>query len=189
MVDAPLFQLSLGTRSDDGDVEIVLPPRKQADGLVGSYWRHIQPIDFFLAKDRFDTSYEALFAGTLPDDDDCVFLSTLNLVFAFATQTQEHMPHKKRDGMANVYFHRAWNLLRPGGVLWESGTPEMVQCLLLMGRYLQCTQNKYQAWMAVGSAIRIARNLGLHLADPSATGSDEEKWQHHIWNCCLMAEL
>lgn len=193
MADAPLFELSLQKHTSSGNdaLDRVLPPRKDSDQLMDLYWRHVHPIDFFLVKDHFLQSYEAFFLGTTLESDENVLLSTLNVVFAFATQAQESLPHRKREADANAYFQRSWNLLHPESVLWGPGTPEMVLCLLLMGRYLQCTNHSHQAWMAVGTAIRLAQGLGRidgQLSTPDSESQTQRLWQH-ISRCCLVAEV
>ena len=170
MTDAPLFGLLPRPQVTDNNnhhVDHLLPTRKQADHLVDMYWRHIQPLEPFLDPERFPRSYQALFSGSPLHEDEGVFLSTLNTIFAFSTQLQEDMPYKQRNENSNTYFQRAWTLLRPEISIWEPGSLELVQCLLLMGRYLQCTSNAHQTWMVVGSAVRIAQSLRLHPLETS----------------------
>ncbi|KAL7908452.1 fungal-specific transcription factor domain-containing protein [Trichoderma velutinum] len=191
MSDAPLFELQLSSRRlGDGHVDKVLPPRRQADQLLSTFWRCIHPVDYFLDEKRFCRSYELLFEGRDLEIEERVFIATLNIVFAFATQVQESIVAAERNEVANTYFQRAWNLLRPESILWEPPSLEVVECLLLMSRYLQCTNNSHQAWMAVGSAIRIAQSLGIHLPKTSEAGttSDQAHWRHHLWNCCVFAD-
>lgn len=192
MSDAPLFGWQLSRRRPgDEHADKMLPTRRQADELLSIFWRNIHPIDAFLDKKRFYRSYDVLFAGGELEIDERVFLCTMNVVFAFATQTRESVITAERDAAANAYFQRAWNLLRPESILWESPSLQVVECLLLMSRYLQCTNNSHQTWMAVGSAIRIGQSLGIHLAKaPEASISDDEAhWRHHLWNCCVFADM
>jgi hypothetical protein len=147
-------------------------------------------MDCFLEKKRFCRSYEALFAGEDLGADENTFICTLNVVFAFATQSHESRVVSERDASANTYFLRAWKLLSPETILWEPPSLQIVECLLLMSRYLQCTNNSYQTWMAVGLAIRIAQSLGIHVPKSSESGisDDQAHWQHHLWNCCVFAD-
>jgi hypothetical protein len=192
MSDAPLFGLQLSNRRPgDERLDKVLPPRRQADELLNTFWKYIHPIDCFLDEKRFCRSYETLFAGGESEIDEQTLICTLNVVFAFASQVRESAVAVERDTIANTYFQRAWNLLRPETILWEPPSLQVVECLLLMSRYLQCTNNSHQTWMAVGSAIRIAQSLGIHLPKASNAGipNDQEHWQHHLWNCCVFADM
>lgn len=191
MTDAPLFGSLPRRQVADGNshhVENVLPQRKHADHLIDIYWRHIQPVEPFLEQERFYRSYQAMFAGGSLETDERIFVSTLNIVFALSTQLQECMRPEDREEASNTYFHRAWALLRPETIIWEFGSLELVQCLLLMARYLQCTNNPHQTWMAVGFAVRIAQSLGLHLPE-SLSSSDapksDSRLRRQIWQCCV----
>jgi len=193
MADAPLFGLLYRHQPPDNSVssvDNVLPPRKHADYLMDLYWRYIQPLEPFLEQEQFTRSYQALFAGTSIDEDERIFLSCLNTVFALSTQLQEGLQLEKREEASNTYFHRAWTLLRPDAIIWELGSLELVQCLLLMSRYLQCTNNPHQTWMAVGSAVRIAQSLGLHIPDASSSGrpSHEGRRRRQLWQCCVFMD-
>jgi hypothetical protein len=189
MTDAPLFGLldsrpvvNRTVHHSDG----VLPPRKQADWLMKIYWEYLHPIEPFLDYETFTQSYESLFSGNPIVGDESVFISTVNIVFALSTQIQEKIRPSEREEVSKVYFQRAWNLLRPEAVIWEAGSVELVQCLLLMSRYLQCTNNPHKTWMATGSAIRIAQSLGLHVpeASPSTTVNSVSRRKRQLWQCC-----
>lgn len=194
MTDAPLFGILTRRQLRDSGthhVDDVLPPRKQADHLVDMYWRYIQPLEPLLERERFSYSYQALFAGTsLNDDDERIFVSTFNIVFALSSQLEESTPPNQREETSNGYFHRAWALLRPETIIWEPGSLDLVQCLLLMARYLQCTNNPHQMWMAVGSAVRIAQSLGLHIPETSSSGlpSRDYRLRRQLWQCCVFME-
>ena len=193
MTDAPMFVLHPLRQTSDNNVyhiNNVLPPRKHADQLMDIYWRYIQPLEPFLEQERFTRSYEALFAGCPIDCDERIFISTLNVIFALSTQIQECMEPQEREEASDTYFHRAWILLSPEAILWESGSLELIQCLLLMGRYLQCTNNTHQTWMAIGSAVRIAQSLGLHNIDNSSARSHSKDRQLNLqtWQCCIFMD-
>ena len=189
LIDAPLFGLLSRRQSTDGSLHAdnVLPPRKPADHLVSLYWRYLEPLEPLLDQERFFHSYQTLFTGGDLDGDENIFLSTLNAVFALSTQLQETTPPEQRDEASNSFFQRAWSLLRQETIIWEHGSLELVQCLLLMSRYLQCTKNLHQTWMAVGSAVRIAQSLGLHVPDNTSSKSPnrESRLRRQAWQCCV----
>ncbi len=193
MTNAPFFGFHYRRQVTDNDiphVNNVLPPRKHADHLMDIYWRYIQPLEPLLEQEHFSHSYQALFAGTSLDADERIFLSSLNTVFALSTQLQESLQPEQREEASNTYFHRAWALLRPESIIWEPGSLELVRCLLLMSRYLQCTNNPHQTWMAVGSAVRIAQSLGLHIPETTSSSppSRDVNTRRQLWQCCVFVD-
>ena len=198
LTDAPLFGEGslLGshscktTRDSSFHADYVLPPRKAADHLVSLYWQYIEPLEPILDQARFFRSYQKLFDGTESDYDERIFISTLNAIFALSTQLQETTPTEQRDQASKAFFQRAWSLLRPESIVWEPGSLELIQCLLLMSRYLQCTGNVHQTWMAVGSAVRIAQSLGLHVADGIASTSldHDGMLRRQVWQYCVSTD-
>ncbi|KAL2835340.1 fungal-specific transcription factor domain-containing protein [Aspergillus pseudoustus] len=192
LANAPLFgDLTLaGPVSGSVDhTDNVLPPRRHADYLVSLYWQALEPQEPLLDSNRFSHAYQSLFAGRNLDCDEGVFTGMLNMVFALATQLQESVPIEQRDRASMTFFLRAWRMLRPEAILWQDGSLELVQCLLLMARYLQCTRNVHQTWMALGSALRIAQALGLHNSLSSdAEGDDDAQLRRQIWLHCLFME-
>jgi len=175
-----------GTTHDD--LDYVLPPRRQADHLTGVYWCYVDPLYPFLDKKKWDSAYEGLFTGGPIDTEERIFVSTLNVIFALATQLVESLHPEQRDESSNMYFRRAQELLRLN--LWDAGSFEVVQCLLLMSQYLQSTNNPHQTWMAVGSAIRTAQSLGLHLPETTADMADLEQREllRRIWYGCVLMD-
>lgn len=193
MTDAPLFGTLRRRQVSDkfeNYIDNVLPPRRHADHLMDIYWQNLQPLEPILERESFSRSYQALFAGTSLEVDERVFLSSLNTVFALSTQVQENLEFQQRGEASNKYFDRAWTLLRPEAIIWEPGSLELVECLLLMSRYLQCTNNPHQTWMALGSAVRIAQSLGIHTPVTSSLNSSSRISQRkrQLWQCCVFLD-
>ena len=191
MVDAPLFGPLSRRQPINGSLgqgDNVLPTRKHADHLVQLYWQYIDPQEHLLNEKRFFRSYQTLFTGGELDDDEHIFLSILNTIFALSTQLQEHIPPEKRDQTSSTFFQLAWSLLRPETIIWEPGSLQLVQCLLLICQYLQCTANPHQTWMAVGSAVRIAQSIGLHVSNKSSSNSLDHDLplRRQIWRRCVV---
>lgn len=189
MTDAPLFSGEPPCYYNPGDdnADNVLPPRKQANHLVGLYWAHLDPLEPLLDRKQFYHSYQLLFDGKELDCDERSFVCLLNAMFALSTQLQEFLPSEQRGEASRTFFQRAWSLLRPEVILWELGSVEMVQCLLLIARYLQCTAKLQSTWMAVGAATRMAQGLGLHLSNDISVDHQhgEGRVTQQIWQCCV----
>ncbi|KAK4118552.1 hypothetical protein N657DRAFT_583484 [Parathielavia appendiculata] len=170
------------------DPNYVLPGRRQADYLMDLYWLYVDTLYPFLDRDKWNRHYASMFSGTPLDTDERIFVSTLNIIFALSTQLLESLRPEHRDKSSRVYFQRAQALLRLS--LWEPASLELVQCLLLMSQYLQTTSNAHQTWMVVGTAVRTAQSLGLHLPDTSAGMADpvERELVRRLWHGCVLMD-
>ena len=195
LLDAPLFGSSSPTTSQSPNSTLnqannVLPPRKQADHLLGLYWQHLDSLEPTLDQSAFHRSYQALYIGEDVERDERLFTSTLNVVFALATQLQEDVPPDQRESISLTFFSRTWGLIRPDLVLWECPSIELVQCLLLMSRFSQCTSNQHQTWMLLGVAVRVAQSLGLHQHDIcTADMGFSYNWRaRELWHQCAFMD-
>ncbi|KAF4984053.1 hypothetical protein FZEAL_666 [Fusarium zealandicum] len=170
------------------ELSYVLPPRRQADHLMELYWFYVDPLYPFLDKKRWTHAYNAIFSGTVIDFNERIFVATLNVIFALSTQLFESQTLEQREQSSESYFQRAQGLLPMSP--WEPGSLELVQCLLVTSQYLQSTYNPHQTWMVVGSAIRMAQGLGLHLPETSADRSDpvERELLRRIWYGCILMD-
>lgn len=189
-VDAPLFgEIDLDPPCILLGLPMELPPRARADKLVAIYWQHIDSVEPILDQERFFRSYEALYTSTdaFHHIDGEIWLSIINLVFALAVQRNESTSLKNRYEEATSYFQRAWTVLRPETILWKPGSIELVQCLMLMNRYLHCTNNQHKTWITAGLAIRIAQSMCLHLPQGSLAKdtSSERRLKQRVWVSCV----
>ncbi|CZR44333.1 uncharacterized protein FPRO_14094 [Fusarium proliferatum ET1] len=170
------------------DFSYVLPPRRQADHLIELYWFYVDPLYPFLDRNRWTRAYNAIFSGTAMDLNERVFVATLNVILALSTQLVESHSLEQREQSSETFFQRAQGLLPMSP--WEPGSLELVQCLLVTSQYLQSTYNPHQTWMVIGSAIRMAQGLGLHLPETSANRSDpgERELLRRIWYGCVLMD-
>ncbi|KAF4964594.1 hypothetical protein FSARC_7500 [Fusarium sarcochroum] len=151
------------------DFSYVLPPRRQADHLIELYWFYVDPLYPFLDRKRWTRAYNAIFAGTPMDLNERVFIATLNVILALSTQLVESQSLEQREQSSEAYFQRAQELLPMNP--WEAGSLELT-------------------WMVIGSAIRMAQGLGLHLPETSANRSDpgERELLRRIWHGCVLMD-
>ena len=189
-VDAPLFgEIDLESSDSVLGSAAELPPRAYADRLVAIYWQNIHPIEPILDQERFYRDYEALYSGSgvLFHVDRDILLSIVNVLLGLAAQRQETTPVRTRDEEGNCFFQRAWALLRPEAILWKPGTLELVQCLMLMNRYLHCTNNQHKTWMTAGLAVRIAQSMCFHLPEGSSARDSikDRQLRHQVWAGCV----
>jgi hypothetical protein len=188
---ASLFTTSPAIHTNESrnvSIEYVLPPRKTSDNLVGVYWDLVHPLYPFLDRQLFEDAYESVWSGSESTTDERVFMCTLNVVFALACQLSESIRPEKREDSAKVYFKRAQELLQLD--FWDAGSTELIQCLLLMGQYLQSTSTPHQCWMVVGHAVRMAQGLGFHLPGSSfeLRSSREREFSRVIWHGCVLMD-
>lgn len=61
--------------------------------------------------------------------------------------------------------------------------------LLLVSRYLQCTNDPHRTWMVVGLAVRMAQSLGLDV-EPTTTEprTDDSGLRQQVWRCCVFMD-
>lgn len=170
------------------DAHRVLPTRRQADHLLSLYWTKVDPLYPFLDRQKWEESYRGIFNGTSIEVEEHTFLATLNVIFALSSQLLESQTPEQRDESSSVYFNRAQVLLPLN--TWDDGSIELVQYLLLTSQYLQSTDRPHQTWMTVGSAVRIAQGLGLHLCETSAHHPDanERELLRRIWYGCVLMD-
>lgn len=115
-------------------------------------------------------------------------MSTVNAVFALAVQSQESLDLSTRERLSGRYFGRAHGLLHLP--IWETGSIELIQCLLLMSQYLQCTNKPHQTWMVAGAAVRIAQGLGLHSPElwSAPPQDDAAALKCRVWRACIIMD-
>jgi hypothetical protein len=188
---APLFTTSPTTHpgsARNASIEYVLPPRKTADNLVGVYWELVYPLYPFLDRQSFEDAYQSVWSGSESTTDERIFMCTLNVVFALACQLSESIRPENREDSAKAYFKRAQELLQLD--FWDIGSTELIQCLLLMGQYLQSTSTPHQCWMVVGHAVRMAQGLGFHLPESSFElhSNREREFSRVIWHGCVLMD-
>ncbi|KAJ5653214.1 hypothetical protein N7490_000217 [Penicillium lividum] len=185
LVDAPLFgNLDLSAGCSTFPISTELPARVDADQLVDIYWQYVDPAEPILDRQQFSEYYETTYSTSCVSH---IRLSILHLVFALAMQRQEFVTLDKRNAEANNYFRRAWSLFPAESILWEPGSLEQVQCLMLMNRYLHCTNNQQKTWMTAGVATRIAQNICCHSPETSSTDNrmDNAHLKRKVWASCV----
>ena len=176
---------SQSARIPVNDVEaLVLPPQGTADHLVNLYFKYVHTLYPWLHEPSFRAQYEALWItppGTV-DKVDPLFYCLLNLVLALGCQFSTLFESSMHSG--DTFFNRAKTLL--GFSIFDVGTLQVVQALLLMGSYLQSTNRPNRCWNVLGMGIRVAQGLGLHIERSSGDLVERETRRRAWWGCVLM---
>jgi Fungal specific transcription factor domain len=163
---------------------LVLPSRRTADHLVDLYFKYVHTLYPLLHEPSFRAQYEKLWItppGTTGDDDPLVYC-LLNLVLALGCQFSTLFESTIHSG--DTFFNRAKTLL--GFSIFDVGTLQVVQALLLMGGYLQSTNRPNRCWNVLGMGIRVAQGLGLHIERNSGDLVERETRRRVWWGCVLM---
>lgn len=85
----------------------------------------------------------------------------------------------------NAFFERAENLMSQKA----NGNDNLVsvQVHILMAQYLQTTGKVNKCWVAVGTAIRIAQGIGIHLC-PSSESQAHLQERRRTWSYCIQMD-
>ncbi|KAH6983975.1 C6 transcription factor [Ilyonectria destructans] len=168
---------------------LTLPPRNFADNLLQDYhdlvWV-ILPIHDWTV---FQAAYNSIWLGSATHIPERPLYCMINMAFALGSQFSHAVQPMHRKKMGQTFWEKARTLFDPR--LYEGASLEGVQCLLLMGLFLQSTCESHQCWMAVGAAVRMAQSLGLHLL--SATGRQNEgvrevEISRRVWHGCVFMD-
>lgn len=191
-VNSPAWRVP-SNRQDIDTEALFLPQRRIADGFVEAYWAFVHPILPILHKPTFMKSYKTLWAAGEDFDSDSgslldpVFLSTLNIVLAIGCQSSNQVVSGQKHIISEKLYQRSRQLFMDEFL--DSPTLSVVQLLLLTGIYLQSTKYANRCWNSIGSAIRTAQSIGLHLE----RGSDsrvqlQREMERRVWHTCVFLD-
>lgn len=189
--DIALRSSFLSVPNDDRSSEIpnyVLPPRRTADNLMNVYWDYSFPLYPFVDSAHMKNEYRKIWHGDTLQRDEQMAMCTFNVIFALASQLADFIPPDEREASADAYFSRAKDLFQFN--LWDTGSADLIQCLLLMAQYLQSTDSAHQCWIVTGLAIRNAQSLGLHLPQTITRiqSIQEKQLARKIWHGCVLMD-
>jgi hypothetical protein len=166
----------------------VLPPRHLADTMIEYFWMQGISLYPFLSRASFNAAYQSLWSVERIPAEQVMTYCLLNVIFAIVSQFSHDVPLETRESMANTYFERAMQLLQ--FEILGSGSLRLVQTLLIMGLYLQSTDDPHRCWVLIGISIRVAQGLGLHLPETTANMQvqSERDLVRRIWHGCILMD-
>ncbi|GLA86099.1 hypothetical protein AtubIFM56815_010349 [Aspergillus tubingensis] len=150
--------------------ELARPPQYVADLLVGIYFDQLHYTFPILDQTRFVSQYRAMTAGSPVEHG---FLSVFFAVCACASGLLPREPGAA--GLVGIDYYQKALLL-----FWASSGEvflEQAQCLGLLALCSAGWNTVAQSWRLVGQAVRIAQDLGLHIAslkDAHVSTSDHD---------------
>ncbi|KAJ4252010.1 hypothetical protein NW762_011311 [Fusarium torreyae] len=164
--------------------DYMLPPRRYADDLLVAYYDLVWAVFPILDRTVLQAAYEGCWLGSSCAIPEHVLYCIINLVFALGSQFSAAVEPSQRKETGLSFWNRARKLYHYDK---REASLERVQCLLLMGLYLQSTSESYECWMTVGSAIRMAQSLGLHSCIHSTDHLTrrEDQIMRRVWHGCV----
>jgi hypothetical protein len=167
--------------------DYALPSRQQADHLMLVYRQLAATLYPFVDLEQVQTLYQRLWTGEDLGDDGLTFLCLINVIFSIACNLDSSIAPTERVQNANIFYTRAQDLLQFDIVQQRSLLT--VQCFLLLGQYLQSTNNPQQCWIYVGFAIRIAQSLRLDIPPTSAKEPLlRREIFRRVWHGCVLLD-
>ncbi|KAH6638510.1 C6 transcription factor-like protein, partial [Boeremia exigua] len=173
-----------------------LPPPGLAKKLLSCYLLKVQDSFPILPRTTFESQFrlyfEALHHGNPPRLAP-LWQAKLNLVFAIGAQylVLAHAGQYADKCDPLVFYARADALL-PGGIE-QTGSADVprIQYLGLLSFYHLCTGQVSRAWNIIGTALRLACSLGLHLRneDRSASQAKQEALSRVWWSLYSLEHL
>lgn len=192
--------------------------------LIERYWAGVHPLYPFLDRQDFESCYQSIWlpqrhrngrqsysarhhemsaasnavdglAGGGPDAK--IFHCLLNLVFALACLSEDS-GNCAGPQNAVVFWRRCKHLLQLDLDIFNKGSLQLVQVMLLTGLYLRAAEMTGGCWNITGNALRLAQGLGLHL--PSSASSihrggnplpyemDNAATRWRVWMGCLLMD-
>lgn len=85
----------------------------------------------------------------------------------------------------DLFYGRAESLINDDAM--DHNNVLSVQVFILMAQYLQTTGKVNKCWVTVGTAIRIAQGLGIHLSPPSESQAQLQE-RRRTWAYCIQMD-
>ncbi|CEI63362.1 unnamed protein product [Fusarium venenatum] len=165
-----------------------LPLRTFSDRLLQDYYDLVWVILPIHDWAVFKHDYDAIWIGSETKIHVKPLHCMINMALALGTQFSQVVQPDKRRELGQTFWERALVLFDPR--IQQRASLQGLQCLLLMGLFLQSTHQSHQCWMVVGSAVRMAQSLGLHLSrtTTSAENIRDREMLRRTWHGCVFMD-
>lgn len=162
-------------------------PEKMARELLSYFFKNINPLFSILHEPMFMEQYDAYLLS--PDKRECrLFMAIYHVVCAISMRFREVSKNDHYEqGLEERLFDDGYATLQAFSFEWES--LEIVQGYLLLSLYLRACHRQPSAWGALGTAIRMARGMGLmYKMQPTVFPSEYDTLRHEriFWACFVM---
>ncbi|KAI9493352.1 fungal-specific transcription factor domain-containing protein [Zychaea mexicana] len=155
-----------------------MPSKQLSDKMIGLYFSHLHPFLPIINKTRFLEQYRVSRAPQT------LVQAALALAFRFAGQ---HFKDKHANDFGDFYFRKVMKRLR------DSLRSRLchVQAALLMTLYLDMDDGDVESvqWFTLGTAIRMAQDLGLHRSCTHwKLPASEIETRHRVFYACYVLD-
>lgn len=172
------------------DVDLkYIPPRSVADNYLRLYLETIHPYFQVVEEKQFTLQYDRFYMTGLPPEGGALWQAMLNLIFALGSLREKYLGYQTEDSDDIQFFVRARMLsLEPLNLL-QLPERSHVQLTAMFTMYLLASNRINRAWLMIGTSVRYAQNLGLHLSnvDDHVEEFDKEL-QKRLWHSVLSME-
>ncbi|WOO86330.1 putative transcription factor lepB [Vanrija pseudolonga] len=159
----------------------ILPDEQRSRSLVDIYFAKVDWFTRALHRERYMSEFESLLASPHPQTVRpswlCLHLGVICLATHMLDASERDalsIPDSECQDLAQTYFLASKELLFASDFYFNQ-TVEHLQCIILHGVYLYNTDEGADShWALLGSAIKIAYNLGLNRLGP-------ENVRDHQW--------
>jgi hypothetical protein len=185
-----------------GDFSLL--PRRLTDHLLHLYWGKVYHIYPFIHEGAFRSAYEQLWqpaaahvepqraslglgGSSKSGPDSSIFHCALNAMMTLGLQFSDFLLVEK-VALTDTLVRRSRSHFSVD--LFDDGSVELVQVLLLLTQVFQFTTVPTRCWSTIGGACRLSQGLGLHLVDneENARQPEERELGKRIWHSCLMLD-
>jgi hypothetical protein len=162
----------------------VLPERATADHVMGLFRDLALPLLPVVPLGILNSAYDSVWTNeAAPNASDHALV---NICLALATRFGQQLEGGTEADLdvAEQYYARARQLVAVDAT--EASNMRTVQILVLMSMYGQAVASANRAWNTLGTAVRMAMALGMHMDRPP-TGDDDlmlVEQRRRIWWAC-----
>lgn len=156
-----------------------LPPKEIADELLRKYVRCVHSVFPIIHWSTFTAEYEKLYqAGSLLG----VSSEWAAVLFAVFACGAIHTRDRNREEQGKEYVRLSCGIID----VWQDNfNLDRARAALLVSLFLYEVNSKSASWVWIGSAVRVAQEIGLHLAAPRQSAIDGEM-RKRIWWCLYL---
>ncbi|CAI6338157.1 unnamed protein product [Periconia digitata] len=157
-----------------------LPPRETAQRLLDGYIATVQDsfpvLSETVFKHQFEQYYTSMLQG-IPSAVSHKWLTILNLVFAIGAKYWQLIEADLQTSSQDhhTYWSRAHVLGLDGSSLVAHPDLMQIQITALVAFYFLCVGHVNRAWVVIGSSLRYAHALGLHVRNEDRTATISKK--------------
>jgi hypothetical protein len=165
--------------------DLLLPPRREMMRLLDMYQRTHYPIFPVLDMPFLLSEVEALCKGGAQILHHRTLHCLLNFTFALSAQSHPPEGHLDDESCTDAYLNRGRNLMTTNFL--DGFSFSQLQTTLICTQFLLSTDSLQQAWLLVGSSMRIAEALGLDRPATSDGLQDERERSlaKRVWHACV----